>query len=273
MNKKPSIILWIIVVIIVLTAAFYVFRLSTVHRLDQPDSIVYHPGLERFLISNSGNGSITAMDLDGELESFMSKAFSQPKGLMIRNDLLYVVDPNQVHLVDAATKTITESIAIEGASDLKDIAMDEFGKLYITDLGANCVWIYDPASKSQEKLMNQLFDKPSGIYYDRPRWQMFIVNYAQRSPIISLDIRDKEVKIFMDSVYSLLDGIAVDDLGRIYISSWQEETVFEIPQEQNRFIDKYPGLKSPGGLYYHLPTNELFVPLFHKNQIERLKLD
>ena len=273
MKKKSSFIIWILVAIILFVAGYYIFILNTYHRLDQPDSIVYHEAMERFLISNTNSGSITAMDMDGTLEPFMPKAFKEPKGLLVSKGLLYVADVDLIHIIDPEKKEVQESYEIKGAKNLKDIAMDEFGKLYITDMGANCLWVYDPASQSQEKVMNELLDKPSGIYYDRPRWQMFIVNYSQRSPIISFDIRDKEISIFMDSVYSLLDGIAVDDLGRIYISSQQEEMVFEIPQEQNRFIDRFPGLKAAGGLYYHLPTNELFVPLKNKNQIERLPLD
>jgi len=176
-------------------------------------------------------------------------------------------------VVDVAAAAIIDTHAIEGALALNDIAVDEHGKLYLTDAQANCVFIYNPVDKTQQKVISPLFDSPNGIVYDRPRWQMFVVNFSERSPILSLDVRDNKVSIFMDSVYSLLDGIAIDDLGRIYISSWAEEMIIEIPQEQNRFLAKATGYVSPADLYYHQPSNELIIPLMKKNKIERISLD
>jgi len=70
-----------------------------------------------------------------------------------------------------------------------------------------------------------------------------------------------------------LDGIAIDDLGRIYYSSWGEKCLFMIPQEQNRTLIWQSDLQSPADIYYHKPTNEILVPLMEKNQILRFKVD
>lgn len=77
----------------------------------------------------------------------------------------------------------------------------------------------------------------------------------------------------MDSIYSELDGIAIDDLGRIYFSSWEQDMIVEIPQEQNRFVAKFKGIKDAADMIYYLPNNELIVPLFTKNKIIRISLD
>jgi sugar lactone lactonase YvrE len=241
--------------------------------LDKPESVVFDPVGNRFLISNVGSGSIIAMDDAGKYHKYMPKAFKAPKGLFLKDDMLFVVDPTEVHVVDASAAAIIDSYQIEGAVALNDIEIDEHGNLYLTDSGANCVFIYNPASRTQEKVISFQMQSPNGIVYDRPRWQMFIVNSAERSPILSLNVQDKSVSIFMDTVYSNLDGIAIDDLGRIYFSSWTQEMIVEIPQEQNRFISKRTELKSPADIYYHMPTNELIVPLMNKNKIERISLD
>ncbi len=62
---------------------------------------------------------------------------------------------------------------------------------------------------------------------------MFVVCFTKHSPILSLNVVDKSVTIFKDTIYSDLDGIAIDDPGRIFFSSWQDDTIIEIPQEQN----------------------------------------
>lgn len=273
MKKKLKTTLIVAIILTLCTiAALIIVQLSGT-KLNKPESIVYDPIGNRFLISNAGSGSIVAMDSKGKYQKYMSKAFNSPKGLALNNDMLFVCEPTRVVAVDVSEAKIVDNYEIPGARALNDIALDEYGVIYVTDSAMNCVWIYNPKDGKTEKVTNPLFDKPNGIYYDRPRWQMFVVNFADRSPILSLDVRDKMVSIFMDSVYSQLDGIAVDDLGRIFISSWAEQMIIEIPQEQNRFLVRKTGLKTPADLYYYLPTNELLIPLFDKNKIERIKLD
>jgi len=74
-------------------------------------------------------------------------------------------------------------------------------------------------------------------------------------------------------MYSNLDGIASDDLGRIYFSSWKEKTIYRIPQEQNRFEIFHKDIDSPADIYYHQATGEIIVPVFEKNQIERIRIE
>jgi len=49
--------------------------------------------------------------------------------------------------------------------------------------------------------------------------------------------------------------------------------IFEIPQEQNRFLATFTDIEDAADILYYLPNNELIVPLFNKNKIIRLKLE
>ncbi|MCB5261355.1 MAG: SMP-30/gluconolactonase/LRE family protein [Candidatus Cloacimonetes bacterium] len=264
----------LITLAMILIAALLFWALNrTGIRLDKPESVCYDTVGERFLISNLGNGSIIAMDSTGVLSEYMPRAFKSPKGIFLHDGKLYVTEPTQIQVVDVANASIIDSYPIEGAIGLNDIALTEQGLLYVTDTLGDCVYVYDPATKTQEKIISPLLDKPNGIVYDRPRWQMFVVNNSTHSPILSIDVRSKETSIFMDTIYSQLDGIAIDDLGRIYFSSWAESMIIEIPQEQNRFITKLKDYEGAADLYYHLPGNELIVPMLKQNRIERISLD
>ena len=271
MNKKNTIIL--VAVIMILSIILITNIVKPKVRLDKPESVAFDPVTERFLISNVGSGSIVAMEDDGTLHSFMPGAFEAPKGILRYDGRLYVTDPTTIHVVDIENKAIIASYEIEGAIGLNDIAITEYGHFYITDTLGDCIFVFDPENQTQEKILSQHLDKPNGIIYDRPRWQMFVVNNSQHSPILSVDVRDHSVSIFMDTLYSNLDGIAIDDLGRIYFSSWAEEMIIEIPQEQNRTITDLKGYKSAADIYYHEPGNELIVPLLNSNRIERISLD
>ncbi|MCK9556690.1 MAG: SMP-30/gluconolactonase/LRE family protein [Candidatus Cloacimonetes bacterium] len=270
--KKKYIIL-IIVILAIVAALIYVLAGGKDNYLNKPESVAYDSVGERFLISNVGDGSIVAMDNQGQYSEFIKEGFEAPKGLLLVGDLLYVTDPAQIHVVSVSEAKIIESYPINDAVGLNDIAMDEYGKLYITDTPGNSVFVYDPQSKTQQRISHELISAPNGIIYDRPRWQMFIVGNKEQSPILSLDTRDMSVSIFKDTMYSNLDGIAIDDLGRIYFSSWKEQMIIEIPQEQNRFITDLKGYDSAADIYYHLPSNELIVPMLKQNKIERITLN
>jgi hypothetical protein len=49
--------------------------------------------------------------------------------------------------------------------------------------------------------------------------------------------------------------------------------IIQIPQEQNRFITDLTGYDGAADIYYHLPTNELIVPMLRQDRIERISLD
>ncbi len=270
---KTKHIIIILIAIVILAGIIIWASRSGSAKLDKPESVAFDPVSELFLISNVGSGSIVAMDNEGKFTDFMPKAFKAPKGLLQKDGLLYVTDPTQIHVVDLSQASIIETYQIQGAVGLNDIAISEDNLLYITDTAANCIWIYDPDTGTQEKIISPLLDKPNGIVYDRPRWQMFVVNNSKHSPVLSVDIRDQSVSIFMDTLYSNLDGITIDNLGRIYFSSWSEEMIIQIPQEQNRTIADLKGYKGAADIYYHEPGNELIVPLLPSNRIERISLD
>lgn len=268
--KKKYILIGASILVVVVTI---LILMSMKPKLSKPESVVWDPQGNRFLISNSGNGSIMAMDENGKLSEYIKRAFEAPRGLFLQHGKLYVVDPTKVHIVDVASARIMESININDAKALNDIAIGENGTLFVTDTIGNCVFTYNPTSKTQAKIISPLLVSPNGIIYDRPRWQMFVVCSTKHSPVLSIDIRTNDVKIFMDSIYSGLDGIAIDDLGRIYFSSWEDEAIVEIPQEQNRYIVKFKNIRGAADLYYHLPTNELIVPLLAANKIVRVSLN
>ncbi|MDD2229374.1 MAG: hypothetical protein PHY48_08185 [Candidatus Cloacimonetes bacterium] len=263
------------VVILVAIALMLLLVYVAVNRsiLSAPESVAYDAAGKRFLVSNTKGKSIVSMSLDGRFSSFLKGGLKAPKGIAIKGNNLFVADINQVQVIDIAKAIITKSIPVEGAVLLNDVAMDKVGLIYVTDTSANCVFIINPINQAVNKIVSPLFKAPNGIIYDMPRNQMLIVGFGKQASVLSLNTMDRSVTLFMDSIYSQLDGIAIDDLGRIYISSWEQSMILEIPQEQNRFIAKYKDIDNAADMLYYLPNNELIVPLNTKNKIIRIPLD
>lgn len=270
---KSRILLSIAIVVILVATALIIRIQLKKNALNRPESIAFDPDSGKFLISNMGNGSIVAMDSTGALETIISKGLSQPRGIKMLLKKLWVADDKQVHSIDLQAKKIVQSIPIPGAKMLNDIEIDELGILYISDTKADCIWILNPINRQIEQVKNELIKQPNGLYYDKPRRQMLIVSMGDKQPILAYNTKTKETSVFMDTIYSELDGIQADEPGRIFFSSWKEKALIMIPQTQNQFHLIRKDLTSPADIYWHEPTNELLVPLMEKNEILRIKLD
>lgn len=271
MKNKTNIIIAILITINIAVSI-------TIHlqykrpQLNRPESVTFDPVSGKFLISNMGNGSIVTMDSTGTLEILVSKGLSKPRGLKMLAHKLWVTDDTRVHAIDIPSKKILTTIPIPGSKMLNDIESDELGLLYLSDTQADCLWIVDPISRKVEKITDKTMVKPNGIYFDKPRRQMLIVSMGEKQPILAFSTKSREFSVFMDTMYSGLDGIQADDPGRIFFSSWNEKSIIMIPQTQNKFELFKTDLESPADFYWHEPTNELIVPLMNANKLVRIAL-
>ncbi|HOH46748.1 MAG TPA: SMP-30/gluconolactonase/LRE family protein [Candidatus Cloacimonadota bacterium] len=267
--KKFALYLLILIVICFLA----VFLLQGRARLKGPESIAFDGSNNRFLISNTKGKTILSMDENGKLSVFFKDGLVAPKGIAVSPPYLYIADQQQIVTVDIPTASLLTTLPIEGSKYLNDIALDDKGLLYVTDTEADAVFVVNVPEASVVKLTDPNLEAPNGIVFDRPRKQMMIVSSIQKSPIMVINTETQEFGIFTNTIYSQMDGIAIDDKGRIYFSSWDTEAIYMIPQEQNRFEVFKNELPSPADFYYHQPTQELIVPLWEKNKIERFKLN
>lgn len=273
MPPKAKRNLIILLVCIVIAGAAFIWLFTSRVRLANPESVVFDPVTKSFLISNAGNGSIVSMDSTGTYHKFIHSGLNKPRGMKLVASNLYVSDDTRVHIIDVPTRKITRTYPIAGAGMLNDIETDDAGNIYVSDTRGDALYIIDPSSGKADKFTTPQMKAPNGIHFDRPRKQMFIVCLTKHSPILSFDIVNREFSIFKETMYSDLDGIVSDELGRIYFTSWNERAIYMIPQEQNRFILFHKDIDSPADLYWHAPGNELIVPQFQKNRLQRIPLD
>ena len=270
---KAKTLYLILILLVLVIAIITLILLSRKAPLNGPESITFDEVGKRFLISNTLGKNIVALNLNEQYTPFLDKGLEQPRGIIIYSEKLYVADKTAIKIIDLEKAAIIDTITIPGAVMLNDIAFTKTGIIYVTDTAGNCVYVIDPVADNMQKLTSPLLQKPNGIVYDMPRDQMFVVCFREKSPILSVSILDNSISIFKDTIYDDLDGIAIDDLGRIFISSWGQDMIFEIPQEQNRYLPTFKGVKDAADIFYYLPENQLLVPLFSDNRIIRLQLE
>ncbi len=271
LHKNKLYLIAAVVILIIIGVLFLI--LGGTRGLNKPHSVIYDSANGRYLISNSGNGSIVFMNQKGKINPFVSKGLNTPKGMLLKSPILFVADMENVQAIDMMNERVVAIYPIEGAVSLSGIASDGTDNLYLTDTGANCLFIFNPTTKSLQKITNPLISNPTAIVFDKPRAQMMIVDSGNQVSILTYSIYTQEVSVFMDTAYSQMEGIVIDEVGRIFFSAAKEEMIVMIPQEQNRFVPVIKKLRTPGSFAYNAQTKELVIPLTRRNRILTQKID
>lgn len=139
-----------------------------------PESVLFVPGLDAFLVSNinegvpleeDGDGFISLLSLEGEIvTSRFAEGLDGPKGMAATADRLYVSDINDLVEIDLATGEVLARHAVEGAQFLNDVTIGPDGTVLVSDSrtgrihalegGAMTVWMEgEPLARGLNGLM------------------------------------------------------------------------------------------------------------------------
>jgi outer membrane protein assembly factor BamB len=111
--------------------------------LAQPESAHYDSASTTLFISNlsggaadkDGKGWIAKADADGKMIAAQwVKDLNAPKGLRSYQGTLWVTDIDRVLAIDIKTGQIKHTIAVEGAKFLNDVAVDNDGVVYVSEM-------------------------------------------------------------------------------------------------------------------------------------------
>lgn len=192
--------------------------------LSGPESIEYHPRLDRTLISNNDNGSIVARAADGSLSLF-STSVDQPFGIELLKGTLFVVDAGRVRGFDIDSAVQVMDLALPGASFLNGITSDGDHTLYVSDFSAGQIQPIDVSNLAAPVAgtpINTPSATPNGLVFDAANNRLLIATWGSNADILSLDLANIGAgpQPLIQSSLGNLDGIALDCNGAIIVSAW-----------------------------------------------------
>jgi sugar lactone lactonase YvrE len=139
--------------------------------LKVPESVLYDAARKVLYVSNidgeswtaDGKGSIAKVGLDGKIiAAEWITGLDCPKGLALAGDKLYVGDAKGLIVIDVEKGSIVDTIKIDGAVGLNDVASDGHGTLYVSDMKAKKVHAVKDG-KATTVLEN--LDNPNGVLF------------------------------------------------------------------------------------------------------------
>lgn len=135
------------------------------------ESVLYDKEGDRLFVSNiegdpkekDGRGFISILNTDGSVQELKwATGLDAPKGMGIRNGILYVTNIDELVEIDLATGAIKKRHKVRGATFLNDVAIGP-GKVYFSDTRKGKLHVLEGGDVKEE--MTQIKDL-NGVYFD-----------------------------------------------------------------------------------------------------------
>jgi len=116
-----------------------------------PESAWFDAGSGQIIVSNIGgfgpdtgmDGKLSLVDTAGAVTNAdWVTGLMDPKGMASADGVLYVADAPGLLVIDIASGTVTETVAVEGAMLLNDVTIGPDGAVYVTDMIAGGIVKY-----------------------------------------------------------------------------------------------------------------------------------
>lgn len=190
---------------------------------NRPESVEYHPRLDRHLISNVNGGNILARDAQGTLTLF-TDAPTAPYGIELLGGILYVLDSGRLKGYDIDTAAPMVDFPIPGASFLNGITSNGVDTLWVSDYSAKIIHRINVSNPGVPVMAGSTATTPipNGLVYDAANQRLLIATWNASARIQALDTTTAGATPtdLIQTTLTSLDGIALDCRGSIHVAAW-----------------------------------------------------
>ena len=205
--------------------------------LDTEHNVLYVSNVAGEANAKDGVGFISKVSLDGKMqEAEWVKGLNAPKGLVMHGDKLYVSDVDELVEIDVNSGAITNTYNAEGAQFLNDTAVDSNGRVFVSDMLTDSIYVLQDG-KLSVWLQDAALMHPNGIRVEDGRlivaaWGKDIQpDFSTKEPgrLLAVDLNTKELTaIGSGEPVGNLDGVEPDGAGNWIVTDWVAGTLYRI---------------------------------------------
>ena len=296
---------WSLAAISALTAMFLIMC-GSVAEVQFPIDVGERP--ESITRGFDGNYYVTLMngneEQDGEVIELapgvirvFSTGFNEPKGIAYVNDHLYVSDVTKIWEIDknGAAGVLVDAMDFpHEVLYLNDVAVDENGNgIYVTDMGASSkmrdpdgkLWPLDSEGAAVIPVVGRVYHidpegtvtvaqdtsdlmlNPNGVSIDNDGNLMISAFFLGNVLVQKHGDLTK-----LPGQFRGADGVEQDSKGNIYVSSWEQGTVWKIDAETKESSVLVDTLQAAADFYLEENKGRLLVPDMKAGTVYEMKL-
>jgi hypothetical protein len=234
-----------------------------------PESVCFDSAGMVLFVSNingkpndkDGNGFISKLSPDGKiLELRWVTGLNAPKGMGIFKRKLFVADIDRVAEIDIESMKIVRFYDFPETKFLNDIAVDQKGAVYISDIMATRIYrIYD--SKAEIWLDDASLTSPNGLFIEGK--QLLI----GCNKITRVGIEDKKITVWLDNTGGI-DGLEGTGDGSYLFSDWQGNVYLAGTDKKiEKILDTSLAGINAADIEFITSMKLLLVPTFNDNRV------
>lgn len=237
-----------------------------------PESIIYDSVGNRYFVSNIGSKNIVELSTSNETSEFVNLNGREPKGLAIVGDTLICITNHYIegYLLSDASQVVFHNV--EGSVFLNDVTADGKGNIYVSDMQANEILVYD-LSADTISVVTESISSPNGVLFHEPTNTVLVCNWGSNAKIQAINLSDNSVNLKVQTKFKDLDGLAMDNCGNIYVSSWGNSGIYVYdPLFENIPTKLVAAFNSPADISINQMSQTLLIPSFNGNKVEFIEL-
>lgn len=224
--------------------------------LSSPESVEWDEANSRWLIGNSGNGTIITRSIEGVNTAFISGIPSGPYGVEIVGDEVFCCAGGFIRGYNLSNGTNVFNLNVNGTF-LNGLTSDGNNFLFTTDFSAKKILKIDITNSSYTTIASGLTKTPNGIFYDSENNRCVFVNWGSNAPIMAIDLTTFEVTTVLNTTLGNCDGITRDSCGNYYVTAWSNNKLNKFNPSLTGTFTVIPGtLTSPADIDCRFGTTE-----------------
>ncbi|MCG8699592.1 MAG: hypothetical protein MI922_16170 [Bacteroidales bacterium] len=241
-----------------------------------PESVCYDESRDVLYVSNVGGrkpwmkdgyGFISCLSTDGTMiDKMWVDGMDAPKGMGIYRDLLYVADLNKLLIIDIEDEKVIKRVKIPHAKALNDVAINDYGEVFISEFKANRVYRYKDGNVSV-LLENIDFPSPNGLFCIGDS-----VLLATGKDIVIINHETGAYNMFLTQT-GRVDGVSRISEDTFLYSHWTGKLFLHTVGEEQWLILSYSSSNyNIADICYVKEKNMVYIPTFFNNTVECHKL-
>ncbi|MEZ5084223.1 MAG: hypothetical protein R2750_12375 [Bacteroidales bacterium] len=243
--------------------------------LTTSESVCYYPDDHSLFIScingnpveKDGNGFIAKISITGEIITLnWINGLNAPKGMGLHNNFLYVTDIDEVVMIDISASKIIKKTHVDDAKFLNDIAIDNDGNVYISDMATNKIHILKN-DKVETWLENSEIVGPNGLLISG---KDLVV--GTKKGIFHVRLSDKKFWHMVKNTGGI-DGIKMIDEQHYIISDWSGKVqLVNMEREPIELLNTTDEGINAADFEYIKNKHWVIIPTFSDNRVVAYEL-
>ncbi|OED42021.1 hypothetical protein AB833_08070 [Chromatiales bacterium (ex Bugula neritina AB1)] len=204
---------------------------------DETRNIIYVSNVDGEPTNKDGAGHISLLTTGGQLHDLTwVTGLNAPKGLVQHGNLLFVSDIDQLVSIDVDSGKVAGTWDAEGAKFLNDLAVDDSGQVYVSDMLTSSIYRLSGDTLSLW-LQDEALQHPNGLQVDNNRllvapWGKDLQDdFSTKVPghLIAVDLASKSIStVGSGEPVGNLDGLESDGEGNWLVTDWMAGALYRI---------------------------------------------